>query len=348
MEMKAAVMYGPNDIRVEAVKKPECPKDGLILKVMAVGLCGSDIRNLTSDSRKGSYPFIYGHEIVGVVAEVGAEETKYQVGERLFLFPGTYCMECEECISGHSENCSNKEVAALAGTGGFAQYVAVKGEKIRRGGIYEIPEDVTFEAASLGEPLTSVFACLENVNVEYPDVLVIIGAGPIGCFMAQLAKLRGAQKVIMIDLNDKRLEMAAQFGVDAAINSSKEDAVKAVKRLTNGKGADKVISATPANETQTQSIHMVKKGGLVIFFGGVPKGSMTELDCNLIHYNNIWIKGHFGASYSQSKRAYQLAISQAFPTETFITHILPLNRINEGIQLTKSGEAIKVVLHPWD
>lgn len=348
MEMKAAVMYGPNDIRVESVEKPACPRDGLILKIMAVGLCGSDIRNLTSDSRKGNYPFIYGHEIVGVVDEVGEEETKYQTGDRLFLFPGTYCMECEECISGHSENCSNKEVASLAGTGGFAQYVAVKGEKIWRGGIYEIPEDVSFEAASLGEPLTSVFACLENVKVEYPDVLVIIGAGPIGCFMAQLAKIRGAQKVIMIDLNDTRLEMAKQFGVDVTVNSSVEDPIEAVKRLTNGKGADKVISATPANATQTQSIHMVKKGGLVVFFGGVPKGSMTELDCNLIHYNNIWIKGHFGASYSQSKRAYQLAISPTFPTEKFITHILPLDKINEGIQLTKSGEAIKVVLHPWD
>ena len=93
---------------------------------------------------------------------------------------------------------------------------------------------------------------------------------------------------------------------------------------------------------------MVRKGGLVVFFGGVPKGSMTELDCNLIHYNNIWIKGHFGASYSQSKRAFQLAVSPEFPTEKFITHILPLDKINEGIQLTRTGEAIKVVLHPWD
>ena len=348
MKMKAALMYGPNDIRIEETEKPKCPQDGLIIKIMSVGLCGSDIRNLTTDSRKGNYPFIYGHEIVGYVDETGPDQTKYKVGDRLFLFPGTYCMECDECISGHSENCSNKEVSSLAGTGGFAQYVAVKGEKIRRGGIYEIPEDVSFDAASLGENITSVFACLENVKGGYPDTLVIIGAGPIGCFMAQLAKFRGAQKVIMLDLNDSRLEMAKKFGVDITVNSSKEDPIEAVKKLTDGKGADKVISATPVNATQTQSIHMVKKGGLVVFFGGVPKGSMTELDCNLIHYNNIWIKGHFGASYSQSKRAFQLAISPTFPTEKFITHILPLDKINEGIKLTRTGEAIKVVLHPWD
>lgn len=346
--MKAALMYAPGDIRVEEVEKPICPVDGLILKIMAVGLCGSDIRNLTSDSRKGNYPFVYGHEIVGVVDEVGEEEISYKVGDRLFLFPGTYCMECDECISGHSENCSNKEVASLAGTGGFAQYVAVKGEKIRRGGIYIIPDDVSFEAASLGEPLTSVFACLENVNVGYSDTLVIIGAGPIGCFMSQLAKIRGAEKVIMLDLNDKRLKMSVEFGVDVTVNSSTEDPIEAVLKATNGKGADKVIVATPANITQTQSIHMVRKGGLVVFFGGVPKGSLTELDCNKIHYDNIWIKGHFGASYSQSKRAYKLAVSDAFPTEKFITHILPLEQINKGIELSQSGEAIKVVLHPWD
>lgn len=262
MKMKARLMYGPNDIRVEETEKPSCPKDGLILKIMAVGLCGSDIRNLTTNSRKGNYPFIYGHEIVGLVDEIGEKQTKYQIGDRLFLFPGTYCMECDECISGHSENCSNTAVSGLAGTGGFAQYVAVSGEKIRRGGIYPIPDNVSFDAASLGEPLTSVFACLENVKVGYPDTLVIIGAGPIGCFMSQLAKIRGAQKVIMIDINENRLKMAREFGVDITVNSSIEDPIEAVKKLTNGKGADKVISATPVNATQTQSIHMVKKEGL--------------------------------------------------------------------------------------
>ena len=175
--MKAAVMHGPSDIRYEDVEKPSCPEDGVILKIMAVGLCGSDIRNLTSDSRKGKYPFIYGHEIVGVVDEIGSKETTYQVGDRLYLFPGTYCMECDNCISGHSENCENEHVAKLAGTGGFAQYIAIGGEKIHYGGIYKIPEGIKYEAASLGEPLTSVYACEENIGVGFGDVIVIIGAG---------------------------------------------------------------------------------------------------------------------------------------------------------------------------
>lgn len=347
MKMKAALMYGPNDIRVELTDKPQCPPDGLILKIMAVGLCGSDIRNLTSNSRKGNYPFIYGHEIVGIVDEIGTSQTKYAVRDRLFLFPGTYCMQCDECISGHSENCTNIE-ADLAGIGGFAQYVAVKGRKIELGGIYKIPEAVSFDVASLGEPLTSVYACLENISVGYNDTLVIIGAGPIGCFMAQLAKVRAAKTVIMIDINEMRLEKSKEFGVDYIINSSKVDPVEAVKQLTKGKGADKVISANPSNAAQSQSIFMVRKGGILVFFGGVPKGSLTEIDTNYIHYNNIWIYGHHGSSYIQSKHAFELAISPKFPTENFITHVLPLDKINEGISLTRSGEAIKVVLHPND
>ena len=203
-------------------------------------------------------------------------------------------------------------------------------------------------AAGLGEPLTSVYACEENIGVGYQTVHAgDYRAGPIGCFMAQLAKIRGAQKVIMIDINQTRLEMSLEFGVDEIINSANEDPIAAVRqKLTGGLGADKVISANPSNAAQAQSIFMVKKGGLVVFFGGVPKGSMTELDTNYIHYNNIWIKGHFGASYMQSKKAYALAISDKFPTEKFITHRLPLDQINEGIELTKSGEAIKVVLFP--
>ncbi|MEX1378081.1 MAG: zinc-binding dehydrogenase [Eubacteriales bacterium] len=346
-KMKAALMYGPNDIKVELIDRPECPRDGLILKVMAVGLCGSDIRNLTSDSRKGDYPFIYGHEIVGVVEEIGEDQTTYKLGDRLFLFPGTYCMKCDYCISGHSENCTSVE-KGLAGTGGFAQYVAVKGKKIELGGIYYIPDDVTFEAASLGEPLTSVFACLENIEVGYSDTLVIVGAGPIGCFMTQLAKMRGAKRVIMIDINDKRLEKSKEFGADNLINSTIEDPVEAVKNLTNRLGADKVISANPSTKAQEQCIMMTKMGGLVVLFGGVPKGELTKIDSNYIHYNNIWIKGHFGASYSQSKRAYELAISKEFPTDKFITHKLPLDEINEGIELTKTGEALKVVLLPFE
>lgn len=254
-------------------------------------------------------------------------------------------MECEACRTGHSEMCENGGDYTNR-QGGFADYVPVTKTQVERDSIYRIPDGVSFERASLGEPLSSVYACQENIEVGFGDTIVIIGAGPIGCFHAKLAKLRGAKKVIMIEINDKRLEMTKQFGVDHTINSLKEDPIEAVKKLTNGKGADKVISANPSTVAQAQAIFMAKKTGTVVFFGGVAKGALTELDTNHIHYNGLWIYGHYGANSMQVQKSFELAISDEFEAEKFITHVLPLSEINKGIKLTKTGEAIKVVLLP--
>lgn len=343
--MKAALMYGPNDIRIEEIDRPECPRGGFILKVMAVGLCGSDIRNLITDSANGKYPHIYGHEITGIVDEVSETCTEYHVGDRLYIYPADHCMKCEACRTGHSEMCENLG-NNLIRPGGFADYYAVLPRQIQRDAIYRIPDGISYDRASLGEPLSSVYACQDNIHVGFGDTIVIIGAGPIGCFHAKLAKLRGAKKVIMVEINDKRLEMAKQFGVDHVINSIKTDPVGAVRMLTDGKGADKVISANPSTSAQSQSIFMAKRTGIVVFFGGVAKRALTKLDTNYIHYNGLWIYGHYGSNSIQVQKSFEPAISDEFEAEQFITHILPLSKICEGIELTKSGEAIKVILHP--
>ena len=343
--MQAAVMYGPNDIRIEEIPRPACPRGGLILKVLAIGLCGSDIRNMTTDSCKGKYPHIFGHEIVGIVDEVDNVTPKYKIGDRLYIYPEDHCLRCEECRAGHSENCLNPG-DYITRQGGFAEFYAVTNEQINRDAVFVVPENVSLDSATLSEPLSSVYACQENIGITLGDIVVIIGAGPIGCFHAQLAKLRGAKTVIMVEINDNRLAMTKQFGVDYIINSLKEDAIERIMAITNNKGADKVISANPSTQAQAQSIYMARQGGIVVFFGGVPKSSMVELDTNYIHYNNLWIYGHFGANSIQVQKAFELAVSSGFPAEKFITHILPLKDINKGIKLTKSGEAIKVVLHP--
>ena len=343
--MQAALMYGPEDIRVEEIPKPPCPEDGLLLKVQSVGLCGSDLRNMMTDSRKGNYPHIYGHEIVGVVDEIGSSEREYQVGERLNIYPADHCLRCEPCRSGHSESCGNQGNYTER-QGGFADYVVVTAEQISRDSVFRLPEGISADAASLSEPLSSVYACQENIDIRLGDSVVIIGAGPIGCFHTQLAKMRGAAQVIVVEINDRRLETTREFGADALINSTKEDVIARVKELTNGRGADKVISANPSVEAQAQSIYLARDGGIVVFFGGVAKGKLCTLDTNYVHYHNLWLYGHFGASSIQVQRAFELAISKDFPAEKFITHRLPLKDIQKGIDLSRSGEAIKVVLHP--
>ncbi|MBP3853763.1 MAG: alcohol dehydrogenase catalytic domain-containing protein [Erysipelotrichaceae bacterium] len=344
-KMKAALMYGPNDIRVEEIDRPTCKEDGMIINVRAVGLCGSDIRNLTTDSAPGNYPKVYGHEVVGQIVEIGSKVQGYEIGENVFVNPAAFCMKCEYCRNGHSEFCENMP-NYLERLGGFADYYEITATQIERGSVYRIPEGEDLCAATLAEPLSSVYSSQDFTDVGFGDTVVVIGAGPIGCFHVQLAKLRGAETVIMIELNETRLEMSKRFPADYFINSAKEDPVEAVLKITNGKGADKVFSANPSTESQNQALYMTRKGGTVIWFGGVAKGSMASIDSNYAHYNGIWMYGHFGFSATQADEAFRLALSDKFQADKFITHIMPLSKINEAIGLTKSGEAIKVVLIP--
>lgn len=344
-KMNAAVMYGPNDIRYEEVDKPTCPEGGFVLKVKAIGLCGSDIRNLTTDSRRGNYPYVYGHEVVGEVCEVSPEVENYKVGQMIYVYPDAHCLKCDNCRSGHNEQCTEVEKYTDR-PGGFADYIAYTKKRVDRGATYILSDEVDPILATLAEPMSSTYACVENINVTLGDTVAIIGAGPIGIFLSILSKMRGAEKVILIDINQNRLDMASKFDIDYLINSSEKDPVKEVLELTNNIGANKVISANPSTIAQQQAILMAKKSGIVVFFGGVPKGALTEIDTNIIHYNGLWIYGHYGANSIQVQKSFELAISERFPAKKIITHVLPLKNINEAIELTRQGQALKVVLLP--
>ncbi len=343
-KMKAALMYGPNDVRIEQIDKPECPEDGLLFNVKAVGLCGSDIRNLTTDSRKGKYPWLYGHEHAGVIAEMGPQleqeyKDKFKVGDRVFVSPFGY-----------------GKTTGL--DGGFSEFRAIHGETLKRCNVLPVADDFKLEYATLAEPLSSTFSCQEAVNIRSGQSVVILGAGPIGVFQAELAKLRGASKVIMIELSADRLEMAKNFAIDYAINGAEVDAIQAVKDLTDGVGADVVISANPSGKGQQQAIYMVRgmrdsmkkggtnQGGVVVFFGGIPKGQMVELDTNYIHYNGIWVYGHEGFTLPQNLAAFNIIANGYMKAEKFVSRIMPLDDINEALELAKAGKIIKAVLNP--
>ncbi|MFV0451899.1 MAG: alcohol dehydrogenase catalytic domain-containing protein [Propioniciclava sp.] len=343
--MKAALMYGPNDIRVEEVAAPSCPDGGFVVKVRAVGLCGSDIRNLTTDSRKGDYPHIYGHEVVGEVAEVAPGVTAYRPGQQIYVYPAAHCLRCENCRMAHHEQCTDLD-DYLNRPGGFAEYIAYPASRVARGATFELAEGQDPVLASLAEPMSSTYACVDNIDVTLGDTVVVIGAGPIGVFLSILSRMRGAATIIVIDINDERLAKVSAFGVDHTINSTTHDPVEEVMRLTRGLGAHKVISANPSTQAQAQAIRMARACGTVVFFGGVPAGALAEIDSNLVHYRGLWIYGHYGANSIQVQRAFELAVSPGFPGAQIVTNILPLEQINEAIELTRTGAALKVVLRP--
>ncbi len=252
--MLAAVLYGPNDIRLENVAEPVCHDDEFIIKLKAVGLCGSDVRTILSGHRSLAYPHIIGHEITGEVVAVGASIKKYKVGDRLYVSPQVPCGKCPSCKRGWISQCSDLRVFGTHFPGGYAEYMVIPRSAMERGQIIPIPEGLSDEEAVMTEPLSSVYAAQENANVTLGDTVAVIGTGPIGCLHIELAKLRGAIKVIAIEQSLERLRMAENYGADHLINSQEEDPVKRIKEITGGWGVEKVISANPSTVAQQQAV----------------------------------------------------------------------------------------------
>jgi L-iditol 2-dehydrogenase len=331
-KMKAALMYGPNDVRVELVDKPICDDDGLLIKIQAVGLCGSDIRNFLSDSHPGRYPVILGHEQAGQIDEIGSFiQSKFKVGERVYISPVS-----RKDKSGNWDSAS----------GGFAEYLKLTCEDIKNCNILPLPNDLGFPEATLTEPLSAVYACHRVINIKEGQVIIILGAGTIGCMHAELAKESGAGKIIMIDLDENRLKNSLDFGVDFVINSKMSDPVQEVIKITEGILGNHVICANSFTEAQQQAIYLCQPGGIVTLFGGVPKGEKVEIDTNRIHYSRLWLYGHAGYNGDENSKAFELICSNKIEANKYITRQMPLDEINEAIKLVLAKEALKIVLLP--
>lgn len=347
--MKAMVLTGKGQAEYTDVEKPKCPKDGMIIKVEAVGLCGSDVRTYLHGHSKVKYPAIIGHEISGTIAEIGEDvKAGWNVGDRVVVNPAIPCGKCYYCTHDDMSGlCENLIVYGSDIPGGFAQYMVVPGVGVEKGQILPVPDNVDPDEIIIVELLSSVIKAQEQLRVSLGDTVVIIGSGPIGCLHAQIAKLRGAINIVMVDLNQERLDMARKFGATHFVNSVKENVVEKVKNITDGRGADVVIVAAPTAEPHQQGLEMLRKEGRLSIFGGLNKDNpWTKLDGNLIHYNRLQIYGSYSYSFANFKQAYDLVIAGKI-NKDIVTHKISLKDMIEGVNLVRSGKALKVVLKPW-
>lgn len=347
-KMKAMVIHSPGDYGIEEVSVPECPEGGLLIKVVACGLCGSDLRTLSSGHNNVTLPWIIGHEVSGEVVEVGrGYRGPYKKGDLLAVAPLVYCGECEFCINGQYEFCDNIRELAQQWYGGFAEYMAIPEESLKLGTIQKVSQDLDPVIAAVAEPVSSCINAQEKGEVGFEDTVVIIGAGPIGCIHTSLAKAKGAKQVIVADVFDDRVKMCEPFGPDVTINALKVDLVEEVKRLTNGKGANVIINANPVGETQVQAVEMAKKGGRILLFGGLPKDSSKPgIDTNIIHYRGLHLIGTTAFAPRHHLSALSLMKSGKIPGDKLVTHRLPLSDFTRGVRLAKEGKALKVVFLP--
>ena len=230
--------------------------------------------------------------------------------------------------------------------GGFAEYIRIPPEVIDCGTIYKIPEGVTFEAATLAEPLSSVINAQKEAHIGLGDTILVFGDGPIGCMHLEVARSGGAHMVIMVGLN--KLKLAATFTPEFLLDAAHSDPVGKTLEITEGLGADVAICANPVAITQEQAIESVRKKGRVILFGGLPESkSFSRINTNLIHYNELSVVGAFSSPSHMNELALEAIKSKKITPEKYISKIVNLDSIVEGFEAAENGSALKVIVKPW-
>jgi len=343
--LRALVYHAIQDFRIEEIEKPACPPEGLLLKVKACGLCGGDVRTYFGGHKSVTPPWIIGHEIAGIVEEVGDQTKGFHKGDRLAVAPVVYCGKCPFCLQGKYYLCQNVKEIAQHWPGGFAEFMAIPEEALKLGNVNVIPEGLSFEEAAISEPPSSCLNAQDRAQVGMGDSVVIIGAGPVGCFHCEIARIRGALKIVMVDLLNERLKLAERFSPDLLLDSSHSGYLKKINDETEGLGTDVVIVACSSTKAQQDALEIARNGGRVIFFGGLPPGkSSSSLDANLLHYKNLQIFGAYSFSPEHHRLSLKLISKRRIDAQKYITQVIPLENITEGIKAVKEGIVLKVVV----
>ncbi len=347
-KMKAAVYHGIEDIRIEDIAKPTCKPDEVMIKVHYCAICGTDVRIYFSGHKKVVPPAVIGHEIVGTVAEIGnrVNEPGLVIGDKVSVVTSMGCENCKMCKKGLYNLCPDTKAIGYFYPGGYAEYVVMPAAGIRQKALLKLPENISMKEGALIEALSCAINGQSYLHVGPGDTVVIYGGGPIGLFHAVLAQASGAERVIISDPAFDRLEkFGRQFDGLILLDPSKTSVKEEVMKLTGGYGADVVITACPAKKAQIEGLELLGSKGRISLFGGLPKDdSFINIDSNIIHYKELSVFGAFASNRKDYIRAAELIASHKIDAGKFITRLLPLERITEGISMVKKGEALKCVI----
>ncbi len=346
--MKAAVYHGIKDIRVEEIETPVCKKDEVRIKVNYCAICGTDLRTYFYGHKKVVPPAVIGHEITGTVDRIGSDVIYPEIkeGDRVTLVTSIGCGKCKMCGKGLYNLCPDTRAIGYFYPGGFAEYLIVPPDAVKQKAIIKLPNNTPMKEGSLIEPLSCVINGQNYLNIEKGDTVVIYGGGPIGFMHAALAMSSGASRVIMVDPAYERLEMfGKQFEGLILLDPKKTSIKDEVLRLTNDYGADVVITACPAKQAQTEGLEILGSKGRISMFGGLPRdNSVISIDSNIIHYKEISVFGSFASNRRDYIRAAELISEKKIDAGRFISSVLPLEKIVEGIEMVKSGDVLKCVI----
>jgi len=351
--MRAAMFYGPGDVRVESVPIPEAGPGELVVRVKTATTCGTDVKAFVRGYPNLTPPTPFGHELAGDIVAAGdgvdAARPDLALGARVVSANSAPCHHCYYCRLGRESLCENLTLL----WGAFAEYIRIPA-RIVRDNVHVLPDNLAYRDACLMEPLSCVVHGVEESDIRLGDTVAVNGAGPIGLMFVKLATLKGA-RVIVTDLSAERLAVATRLGASHTIQVQPDvDIVAAVRaRTEDARGVDVVVEAVGQPAVWEAAVRMVRKGGLVNLFGGPKPGTRFDVDTNLVHYSELTLKGVYHHTPSYIRRALDIIIAGHIRSADFVTRDLSLEDVAFALALHRDQQVIKAGIIPpheaaWD
>jgi L-iditol 2-dehydrogenase len=328
--MTAAVLYGKEHLQIERVDVPQIGRGDVLVRVRAALTCGTDVKVF----RRGYHarmivpPALFGHELAGDIVQMGSDVRGFRVGQRVVAANSAPCGQCFFCRRGQDNLCED----LLFNNGAYAEYIRIP-QRIVQKNMYDVPEHVTYQDAALVEPLACVLRGLEESGLRPGDTVAVIGLGPIGMMFVRMAKAVYGARVIAIGRRQPQLDRATRMGADeVVINSDGADVLGPVKEMTGGHGADVVIEAVGLPEVWQLAIKLLRRGGVVNFFGGCPTGTEIRLDTNLLHYSELTCKASFHHTPALIRKALDIVTRGYVSAKDLVNGVEPLANLLQVMQ----------------
>ena len=340
--MKAAVVHGVNDIRIEEYPTPEAGPGEVIVKTRVAGICATDIKTLLGQGIPKDLPTILGHEVVGEIAVTGDGVEGFSVGDRVGVYPIAVCGKCRYCLQGRHNLCEAEFGLGHGIEGGFAEYVRLPKEIVDIGGVVKLGDDLSYEDAVMAEPLSCTLAAARTCKLQKGHSVLIIGAGPMGLMHLKTAKYYDCE-VMIADLIDDRLSLAGKMGADHLINSGQKNLHEEVMRLTEDRGADAVIISLGIPQVIEDNMKLTAKGGVCNIFGGPPP-SEIKLDPRWLHYLEITLTGTFASTPEDFRNCLELIRDKSIVVSDLLSHRFTLDNFLDAVEKAKNQEMVRGIV----
>jgi L-iditol 2-dehydrogenase len=352
--MHAAIWEGPEKMRVGEVQDAACPADGVLLRVTACGICGTDVRTFFNGDRRIEAPWVLGHEISGEVIEIGPDangeldHAGIARAAHVHCISTLWCGHCRMCRTGNEHLCVKHELMGFDYQGAYAELVAIP--QIALKNLFHIPDELSDEEATFADPLSDAICGHKDIAIGLDDTVVVIGAGPVGTAHAAISRLEGAGAVLLLEAAAERLELSRRILGDdrmTYVDVSQSDAVEAVRRATGQLGADVVIVACSSSRAQEQAMEMAAPRARVLFFGGLPKGTThINFPSNVLHYQEVQVHGSYASRHRDQVHALDMLASGVGGLRNVISDVVDLDGAAEAFTRIRSGQVLKIVVRP--